>query len=521
MSIGFAGSWFTTFGHLELVETGTTVTGAYTHKGGRIEGTREGALLRARWRETEREGTCELTLDPGDNVFRGGWSYDGETEFNGAWDGVRLALPTAEDGGMPGAGNSLAEGPVLAGPMAGECGETDARIWAQARDGSPLTLVVDGEDGPIRRLVLPRWDEWLCVVFHVEGLKPGTTYTYTIESEHGATAPQRFRTAPRADARRARIAFGSCFWEHDNPRLTIFDSIRRERPDLFLMIGDNCYYGEPDWQSQHTMMLAQLRHRNSGPLRRLAAETPVLGIWDDHDFGPNDSDGSFVYKPTSLAVFRRMWAQRGYGESDVPGIFSAVRFGPVEIFLTDGRYHREERHCILGEAQLAWLCERLRRSDAPVKLLVSGSQILPEAAVGLEWECWRRDAPGELAALTAFIEQHDIRGVVFASGDVHLGYLLHATGRSLGGARRGPDFWELTASPLANEPWHETITGLGLRDPYLVAEHATHNYGLLDVDLDRAGAEIRLVLADAHGRPLVSQLIALSALSVRDDDDVG
>ena len=519
MSIGFTGAWFTTFGHLELVEIGTTVTGAYAHKGGRIEGTREGALLRARWRETEREGTCELTLDPGDNVFRGGWSYDGESERSGVWTGVRLALPAAEDGGMPGAGNSLREGPVLAGPMAGECGETDAFIWAQARDISPITLVVDGHDeGLIRRLALPVWDEWLCVVFHVEGLAPGTTYTYTVESDHGTTAPQRFRTAPPPEARRARIAFGSCFWDHVDPNLAIFDSIRRERPDLFLMIGDNCYYGEPDWQSQHTMMLAQLRSRNSVPLRRLLAEVPVLGIWDDHDFGPNDSDGSFTGKPTAKQVFCRVWAQRAYGTRDVPGIFSVVRWGPVEIFLTDGRWYRQEKRHILGDAQLAWLCGRLRASDARVKLLVSGSQILPEAAVGLEWECWRRDAPGELAALTAYIEQHDIRGVVFASGDVHLGYLLHATGRSLGQNRRGPDLWELTASPLANEPWHETITGLGLRDPYLVSEHATHNYGLLDVDLDRAGAEIRLVLADAHGRPLVSQPIALESLRVRDDD---
>lgn len=85
-----------------------------------------------------------------------------------------------------------------------------------------------------------------------------------------------------------------------------------------------------------------------------------------------------------------------------------------------------------------WLCERLKASTAPVKLLVSGSQMLPEAAATLGWECWRRDAPGELERLVSFLSQHDIRGVVLASGDVHLGYLLHEQGRSLPGGRVGP-----------------------------------------------------------------------------------
>jgi alkaline phosphatase D len=516
MSVGFAGAWFSTFGRLEIVVAGDRVTGAYTHKGGRLEGTLVGATLRGRWREGDREGPCELVLEAGDNTFRGGWSYDGEAAFRGTWTGVRLALPAAEDGGMPGAGNSLADGPLLSGPMVGECGETDAFVWAQARDDGALTLVVErpGMDA-IRVRAEPSWDAWRCVVFHVEGLEAGTRYSYTVEGARGATEAQCFRTAPPCSARRVRIAFGSCFQRWDDTSLGIFDAIRREAPDVFMMIGDNCYFDEPDWQSQHTMMLAQLRSRNNAPLRRLLAETPVLAIWDDHDFGPNDSDETFANKHDAIAVFRRVWAQRAYGEERVTGIFSAVRWGPVEILLTDDRWYRQEKKRILGDAQLAWLCDRLVKSDAPIKLIVSGSQILPQAAAGLEWECWTRDAPGELARLLAFIEEHDIHGVVLASGDVHLGYLLRGGGRALPGGRRGAEVWELTASPLANDPWFETVTGRDLYDPTLIEEHATENYGVVDVDLDRAGAELKLVLADASGRPLAVQAIALDSLRAR------
>src|SRR5262249_29840590 len=160
-------------------------------------------------------------------------------------------------------------------------------------------------------------------------------------------------------------------------------------------------------------------------------------------------------------------AQRGYGAPGVTGTFSAVRWGPVEIFLTDDRWYRREKHQILGDAQLAWLCERLAASEAPVKLVVSGSQVLPQAALGPDWECWRRDAPGELARFVAFIDEHDVRGVVLASGDVHLGYLLHQAGRALSGSRRGHDLWELTASPLTSKPWTFTVTGHDVYDPYV------------------------------------------------------
>lgn len=518
MTIGFAGAWFTSFGRLDLTEVAPgRFEGGYAHKGGRLEGTRAGALLRGRWIEGDRSGPCELTLDPGDNIFRGGWSYDGEEGFHGRWDGVRLALPSMEEGGMPGAGNSLAEGPLLSGPMVGECGETDAFVWAQARDTSPLTLVVRrGEGDPIRVTATPSWDEWLVVIFHVEGLTPGARCTYTIEGDHGVTAPQRFTTAPAPGERRARIVFGSCFYAWSEDHQPIFETIRRAAPDLFLMIGDNCYYDEPDWQSRHTMMLAQLRNRNSAPLRRVLAEVPALGIWDDHDFGPNDSDGTFAGREDALDVFRRVWAQRGYGIDGAPGIFSAVRWGPVEIFLTDDRWYRRERRQILGEAQLSWLFERLAASDAPVKLLVSGSQVLPQAAAGLDWECWTRDAPGELSRLLSFIEERDIRGVVIASGDVHLGYLLRGGGRALPGARRGADLWELTASPLANDPWTETVTGRDLYDPTVLAEHACLNFGMVDVDLDRPGAEVTLTLAGEDGRVLAARAVALDSLRCRD-----
>jgi hypothetical protein len=514
---GYRGVWFTTFGTLSVEENGGAVRGTYTHKGGRIQGTREGDVLRGTWDEPEhgKKGTFEFTLGNGHNTFEGVFWQTGETQSSGRWSGVRSSLPSEAEGGTPGGWNSQEQGPLLSGPMLGEVGETDARVWVQARDLSPLTLTAYRPDGTaLKRTLEPAWEAFLCVVFTVDGLSPGETYEYTIESEHGATPRYRLRTAPPRDARQLRITFGSCFDDYIGD-LPIFDAIGREGSDLFLMIGDNCYYSEPDWQSEHTMMLAQLRNRNNGALRRLIPSIPVLGIWDDHDYGPNDSDSSFHGKETALRVFKRMWAQRTFGTAEATGIFSSVRFGPVELFLLDGRYHRVENCEILGPKQLAWLKERLGKSDAPIKLIVSGSQVLPEATVPKDWECWRKDAPGELEALLSSIEERDIQGVLFVSGDVHLGYLMRCRGRARKDGQRGPDFWELTSSPLANSPWSERLVGAGIYDPYLLQEEAVTNYGVVDIDLDRPGREILLSLKDKGGAALITQEVALSLLKVR------
>ena len=410
--------------------------------------------------------------------------------------------------------NSHTEGPLLAGPMLGEAGETFARVWFQARDESPLTLTLHGPDGDVAIERTPSAEEWLCGVFQVDNLAPGQSFEYTLSSENGEAGRYRLFTAPSARARRLKVAFGSCFFYFDRPA-PVFDAIRAESPDVFVMAGDNCYYVSDEWSSTPAMMGAQLRNRNHPDFRCLAQTTPVLGIWDDHDFGPNDSDGTFANKAASLDVFRSLWAQRTYGTAATTGIFSTVRLGPVELFLLDGRHERIQGTQILGRAQLDWLFERLSASTAPVKLLVSGSQVLPEAAATLGWECWRRDAPGELERLISFISEHDIRGVVLASGDVHLGYLLHEAGRALSGGRVSPELWELTASPLANDTWTDTIARLGRPDRFIVKEIESVNYGVIDVDLDRPGQELRLLLKDAHGAVLVNQPIALDQLRVR------
>jgi alkaline phosphatase D len=492
------------------------VRGSYTHKGGRIEGELDGLTLKGRWREPEhsKDGSFELTLDESGNAFSGSWKYSASSAWDGKWTGVRMELLPEAEGGNPGGWNSYTEGPLLAGPMVGQVSENDARIWVQARDTSELSISVFSPRGEeIRASLTPEWSNWLCAVFHVGGLRPGERYEYEIASENGLTSRFSFKTAPPADARRVKIAFGSCFLQYWNHDLTIFDAIGREGPNLFAMIGDNSYCFEPDWQSEHTIMLTHLRHRNNNALRRLLSAVPTVGIWDDHDFGPSDAGGEYAIKGDSLRAFQRCWAQASFGLPEAPGVFSSVRVGPAEIFLPDSRYYKHiGGPQIFGEAQLNWLLSSLQASDAPVKIIASPTQVLPEHPVRNGWDSFRRDAPGELEVLLTAIEANDIQGVVFLSGDLHMANLIHVGGRGHEGTI-GPELWELTSSPIANDPWREPQMGT---DAFLVREVADQaNFGVVDIDLDRYRREIALILRDPQGNTLFEHYIPLADLRVR------
>ena len=177
----------------------------------------------------------------------------------------------------------------------------------------------------------------------------------------------------------------------------------------------------------------------------------------------------------------------------------------------------DRREFLLGRAQFEWLVGALLESDAPVKIVASPLQVLPELPVRKSWDCFRWSAPAELEELLGAIESHDIRGVVFVSGDLHMANLIHVPGRRVD-ALRGPELWELTASPLAYPPWNEPAAGA---DPFIVREVVDRfNYGVVDVDLDREGAEILLVLRGEDGSTLLEQPIALADLEVRPRDGI-
>jgi alkaline phosphatase D len=245
-----------------------------------------------------------------------------------------------------------------------------------------------------------------------------------------------------------RIAFGSCA-DEEKPQ-PIWDAVLAYRPDLFLFAGDNVYGDVRNGRDvAEDELIESLRQSYAQAARlpglvALRSTVPHLATWDDHDYGKNDAGADFAGRHETQKLFLQFWNVPLSDERHRhEGIYHAQTFGPdgqrVQVILLDTRFFRSplrptdqrnapgrERYVpdedptktILGEAQWAWLADRLRE-PAEVRLIVSSIQVLAE---GHGWERWG-NLPRERQRLYHLIRDTGAKGVVFLSGDRHIGGL--------------------------------------------------------------------------------------------------
>ncbi len=353
---------------------------------------------------------------------------------------------------------------LVAGPMLADVTHRGAAVWVQT-DG-PAEVRVDafgpGDSTPtVSARAVPGGDG--TATARLFGLEPGTAYTYRV-SVDGADAtptayPAAFRTQPlwqwRTDPPAFTAAIGSCYYDNDpaydrpgdgyGGSTAIFNEIDALRPDLMVWLGDNTYLREVDWWSAEGIDY-RFRHSRSEPaLQPLLARTAHYATWDDHDFGPNDSDRSYVLKGETLDTFTDYWPAATRGLPGVPGVFTQFQWADVEFFLLDDRYHRApndappSERTILGPDQAQWLLDALTASQAPFKVVGVGGQFLNPVPV---FETFAAIAPAERQRLLDEIAARKVEGVVFLSGDRHHTELIKLD-------RPGAyPLYEFTSSPL-------------------------------------------------------------------------
>jgi alkaline phosphatase D len=373
---------------------------------------------------------------------------------------------------------------LLQGPMIGEVGPTHVTIWGRASGPYPLTVEYsksrDFDSSRTSPAVAATEAGDLTAVVRIDGLEPATTYWYRVLVNGGVdryqSTPYRVCTAPSGPAG-LRLAFGSCARIALDVEQRIFDVVARESPDLFLWLGDNVY---ADAESPAAIADEYRRQRNVPKAQLVTRSIPQLAIWDDHDFGYNNSDGTSPTKAQSLEVFRRYWANPSYGLPGTPGVFFEYSFGGVDILGLDDRYYRSPNSepdgptkTMLGAEQFAWLQDRLRASRAPFKLLAIGCGW--SSADGPQGDTWAAFMT-ERNRLFDFIRDEAVEGVVLLSGDSHVGELNCIPWSDRGGY----DFYDLVSSPLAQSPgdsWVEQQPEIRLREVYAGGA----NVGLVEI----------------------------------------
>ena len=227
-------------------------------------------------------------------------------------------------------------------------------------------------------------------------------------------------------------------------------------------------------------------------------------IWDDHDYGPNDANWTYVLKGDALDAFRAYWANPSYGLPELPGVFGQFTWGDVDFFLTDNRYYRSasngprnRRKTVMGRRQFEWLIDALSASRAPFKVVVGGGQFLSpfDRCEG------DAQAPHEQRRLMTAITKRLIPGVVFLSGDRHHTELIRVKPKD------GYPLYDFTSSPLTSRG---ASASYELKSDVRVSGtlvRKKRNFGLLRFDGPRKKRRLTMESRDAAGELLWTHTI--------------
>jgi len=329
-----------------------------------------------------------------------------------------------------------------------------------------------------------------------------------------------------------RIAFGSCA-EVDKPQ-PVWDPVLARKNDLFVFLGDNIY---GDTRDMSVLSAKYAKFAAIPGVARLRSTTPVVAMWDDHDFGENDAGGEYPMKEQSREVFLDFWQE----PADSPrrkrdGVYASYVFGPpgqrVQVILPDLRYNRtaltprdfggtdyktwaqarvasgqplpgpyvrnpDPKATMLGERQWQWL-ERQLEVPAELRLFGSSVQVLADFT---GWESWANFAHDQ-QRLFDLVRRKRANGVVFLSGDIHYAELSRLD------VNVPYTLWDLTSSGLTEE-WRVPTPNAN-RASEVVADA---NFGFVDVDWQGAATKLTLGIVDTAGRTRMTRDIGLASLA--------
>ncbi|WP_435643794.1 alkaline phosphatase D family protein [Streptomyces sp. H49] len=317
----------------------------------------------------------------------------------------------------------------------------------------------------------------------IRGLEPATDYWFRFSSGGTDSPVARTRTAPAPTADVAGLRFGvvTCAnWEAG-----YFSAYRhlaaRGDLDAWLHLGDYIYEyqsGEyaargkvvrPHAPANEIITLADYRTRHGRyktdpDLQALHLTTPVIAIWDDHEFADNAWSGGAVNHTEGAEgtwTARKAAAKQAYFEwmpvrPAIEGTtYRRLRFGKLaDLSLLDLRSFRSQQvsgtsgsvddagRTITGRAQLDWLKAGLKSSDTTWRLVGNSVMIapfvvgsltadllgplaqlldLPQGGIGVntdQWDGYTHDRRELLDHLTS----NNIGNTVFLTGDIHMSW---------------------------------------------------------------------------------------------------
>lgn len=316
----------------------------------------------------------------------------------------------------------------------------------------------------------------------------------------------------------SKIAFGSCL-DHSQSQ-KILDTITIENPDIFILLGDNIY------GDTNNPLILKEKYKKLGEnykYKKLKAQTDILAIWDDHDYGKNDAGKELTIKNESRKIMLDFFdePQGSVRRRQKGGIYTSYLYGSkrkVHIILLDTRWSRtslketgmitsffnflfynsgpyirnySENAKILSDHQWGWLEEKLK-VKADVTIIASSIQVLSNFT---GWESWE-NFPKEKQKLINLIKKTRPNYTVLLSGDTHWGefsrvdnFLHHK-------------LWDITSGALS-KTWEKVAPNKNRVD----SPYTQENYGLLTFEWGDKQSLLTMSINNKNGNKVMKNKV--------------
>ena len=320
--------------------------------------------------------------------------------------------------------------------------------------------------------------------------------------KEGIGSIKHFR--PDKNTHLEKIAFGSC--SRQNMDQQYLNVIASKNPDLWIWMGD-IIYSDTENMDKHKTQYDVMK--NNPIYQNFISKTPVIGIWDDHDYGVNDGDKTYPKKEESKELFLDFLdISDSASVRQHKGVYTTYEFGKdhrkVKIYLLDNRtfkdvlkddsstpnrYANNMTGTILGEEQWIWLEEEINKSDATINIFVSGLQIIPDDHIYEKWG----NFPNERLKFLDLLEKTKVKNPIIFSGDRHFAELSEYTYMDF-----SAKVMELTSSGLTHS--YEGVQEINAyRLGYLFDEK---NFGMYNISWSGSKVLIKLYIYDINGKEI-------------------
>jgi len=293
------------------------------------------------------------------------------------------------------------------------------------------------------------------------------------------------------------IAFGSC--NKQDEKQEMWQYILANEPDLWIWLGDNIY---GDSENMEVLERKYKQIKFHPEYQKLWQTTPIVGTWDDHDYGVNDGGKDYPKREQSKQLLLDFLDVPQHSEArQRPGAYQSYTFGEsgqqVKVILLDARYFRDpleknparnpryfpnKEGDILGDAQWQWLEEELTDSEAQIHLIASGIQMIPEEHAFEKWA----NFPQARQRLFDLLEKTQPAHAILLSGDRHIAEVSRLELEQL-----GYPLYEITASGMTHSYEQAGDEPNQHRVSKLIGQK---NFGLLQIDWSGEAPTAKIIL---------------------------